>query len=140
MEFTPRFVIEDDDLDLLWRFTAYMELMVRHAKIDYLRRQTHKQREIPTEQSNLDIVAEYDDPSPVSTDEFEFEEDKLAAAFSRLTLLRRQILTLTFVEGLSAQEVSDKLNCSIDYVYQQKHRALKALRDQLMDGGDRNGV
>ena len=139
MEIIPRFVIEDDDLDLLWRFTAYMELLVSHAKVDYLRRQRYNQREILLEQSDMDTVAGYEDPLPISTDEFEFEEDKLAEAFYRLTLLRRQILTLTFVEGLSAQEVADKLNCSVDYVYKQKHRALKALRDQLMDGGEKRG-
>lgn len=139
MEIIPRFVIEDDDLDLLWRFTAYMELLVSHAKIDYLRRQRYKQMEILAEQSDIDMAAKHDDPFPINKNEFEFEEDKLTEAFSKLTLLRRQILTLTFVEGLSALEVADKLNCSADYVYLQKHRALKALRDYLMDGSGRNG-
>ena len=139
MEFLPRFVIEDDDLDLLWRFTAYMELLVNHAKIDYLRKQGYKQKELSFDQSGIEESAGYEDPLPISTDEFDFEEDKLAGAFSKLTLLRRQILTLTFVEGLSAQEVADKLNCSVDYVYLHKHRALKSLRDQLMEGGDKHG-
>ena len=139
MDILPRFVIEDDDLDLLWRFTAYMELLVSHAKIDYLRRQGYKRKEVLLELSDMYEVAGYEDPQPHSRDEFDFEEERLAAAFSKLNLLRRQILTLTFVEGLSAQEVADKLNCSVDYVYLQKHRAIKTLRNQLMEGGGKHG-
>ena len=135
MNITPRFAIEDDDLDLLWRFTAYMELLVSHARIDYLRRQRYKDREIPMGQLAADTSASYEDPLPSSPDEFEFNEERLANAFSKLNSLRRQLLALIFVEGLSAQEVADKLNCSVDYVYLQKHRTLKALRDQLMEEG-----
>ena len=139
MNITPRFVIEDDDLDLLWRFTAYMELLVSHAKIDYLRRQGYKQKEVPYGQFIIDESAGYEDPLPDSPDEFEFTDEKLSDAFSKLNSLRRQILTLIFVDGLSAQEVADKLDCSVDYVYLQKHRTLKKLRDQLMEEGDRDG-
>lgn len=136
MDIEPRFIIEDDDLNLLWRFTAYMELVVGHAKIDYLRRQKHRRWEVSLEQPNRDLPVGYEDPFPISQGEFDFEEERLAAAFSKLTLMRRQILTLIFAEGLSARETADKLNCSVDYVYLQKHRALKALRDKLMEGGD----
>ena len=139
MNITPRFVIKDDDLDLLWRFTAYMELLVSHAKIDYLRRQRYKQREVPYGQLIMDESAGYEDPLPVSPDQFDFSEKKLADAFSKLNSLRRQILTLIFVEGLSAQEVADKLGCSVDHVYLQKHRTLKKLRDQLMEEGGFHG-
>ena len=139
MNIFPRFVIEDDDLDLLWRFTAYIKLLVIHAKIEYLRKQGHLKKEIPSDRLIIDESVGYEDPLPISPDEFDFIEEKLADAFSKLNSLRRQILTLIFVEGLSAQEVADKLNCSVDYVYLQKHRALRKLRDQLMEEGDRCG-
>ena len=139
MNITPRFAIEDDDLDLLWRFTAYMELLVSHARIDYLRRQGYRHREIPMTQLAVDKSAGYEDPLPSSPDGFEFDEERLANAFSNLNSLRRQLLVLLFVEGLSAQEAADKLGCSVDYVYLQKHRTLKALRDQLMEEGGFHG-
>jgi RNA polymerase sigma factor (sigma-70 family) len=141
MDILPRFVIEDDDLDLMWRFTAYMELVVRHARIDYLRRQSFRNREIALEHLPEEDVGAYELPLPAMVDgnEFDFEEARLGTAFSRLNLLRQRILTLIFVEGLSAREVADKLNFSVDYVYLQKHRALKALRDWLMEGGDWRG-
>jgi len=138
MVIQPRFIIEDDDLDLLRRFTAYMEWVVTHAGIDYYRRQAFRERESSLEQYPQDTLS-YEDPLPQSKGEFEFAEDKLSKAFVNLNLLRRRILTLIFVQGLSAQDTADKLGCSVDYVYLQKHRALKALRDQLMDGGDKRG-
>ena len=138
MHIPPRFTIEDDDPDLLGRFTAWMERVVAHAAADYMRRQGYRQREDPFDQIPPEDFS-YEEPLPASKDDFDFAEDKLAEAFSNLTLLRRRILTLTFLEDLPAREVADRLGCSVDYVYLQKHRALKTLRDQLMEGGDRRG-
>lgn len=137
MKILPRFTMEDDDLDLLWQFTAWMEQVVTHAATDYLRRQRYLKSEVSFEQSSLDALS-YETPLPANKSDFDFAESKLANAFSNLNLLRRQILKLTFVDGLLAREAAERLNCSVDYVYLQKYRALKALRDQLM-GGDKNG-
>lgn len=138
MNIPPRFTIEDDNPVLLGQFTDWMEWVVIHAAADFMRRQSNRRREEPLEElSNDDLI--YEDLMPSNKTEFDFAEDKLASAFSKLSLLRRQILALVFVEGLSAQETADKLGCSVDYVYLQKHRALKKLRDQLMEGGGRYG-
>jgi RNA polymerase sigma factor (sigma-70 family) len=133
MYISPLFTVEDDDLDLLRRFTAYMELVVTHARIDFFRRRDNKKQEISLNQLPPDEIPGYEDPLPVSEDGFDFEDDRLSNAFSKLNLLRKQLLTFIFVEGLSARETADRLGCSVDYVYLQKHRALKALRDQLID-------
>jgi len=138
MNIPPRFTIEDDDLKLLGRFTVWMEWVVIHAAADYERRQGYRRREESLEQASTDDLS-YEDPLPSSNTDFDFAEDKLSKAFSRLNLLRRRILTLTFVEGLSAQETADRLGCSVDYIYLHKHRALKALRDYLMEGGGKDG-
>ena len=138
MQISAKFIIEDDNLALLWQFTAWMEQVIARAGIDYRRRQKHRNHESYLEESTQSILS-YEDPLPVNRTEFEFTEDKLSEAFGKLKLLRRQILALTFVEGLSAQETADRLNCSVDYVYLQKHRALKALRDHLIEGGGKRG-
>jgi RNA polymerase sigma factor (sigma-70 family) len=130
----PRFIIEDDAPELLWRFTAYIKKVVGYARLEYLRSLEYRYHEDPIDDSDPDAFA-VEDPLPPGGDEFELEEERLSQAFSTLSLLRRRILTLVFVEGLSAQETAEKLSCSVDYVYKQKNRALKALRDQLMDGG-----
>jgi RNA polymerase sigma factor (sigma-70 family) len=128
---TLRFIIEDDNPELLGRFTAWMTLVVKNARIDYLRRQRYQNHEVsvwPSPESDPLYIEDFS-----TADEFDFTEDKLSAAFARLNETRRKILTLIFVEGLAAQEVADALACSVDYVYKQKHRALKMLRDQIID-------
>jgi len=134
MEIPARFVIEDDDLDLLWKFTAWLKRVAANAAVDYLRKQGFRNQEISLEQAPEDSLS-YDPPLPISKKEFEFVEGPLSKTFSDLNLLRQKILTLTFVEGLTAQETADKLGGSVDvdYVYLQKHRTLKRLRDQLIE-------
>jgi RNA polymerase sigma factor (sigma-70 family) len=139
MNIPPRFVIEDDDVDLLRQFTAWIGRVVHYARLEYLRRLKYAANEVSLEDT-AEYALVYEEPLPVSKGQFEFEDSGLSQAFSELNLHRRRILTLIFAEGLSAQETADKLGCSVDYVYKQKHRALKKLRDQLMDGrGDTSG-
>jgi RNA polymerase sigma factor (sigma-70 family) len=135
---SPRFNIVDDDPDLLRRFTAYIKDVVTYAQKEYERKLEYRTRERPLEHVPPELLS-YDSPLPVEKDGFDFAEDRLSEEFSKLKLLRRQILTLTFVEGLSPQEAADKLNCSVETVYLQKHRALKALREQMVEGGDEDG-
>ena len=138
MKIPPRYVIEDDDMDLLYRFTAWMEAVVDHASADYCRRHKNQKKECSLEQIPESFLS-YEDQPPESSNEFELENDNLSKSFTELNLLRRQILTLAYIEGLSAQEIADRLNYSVDYVYLQKHRALKKLRDQLIEEGDSHG-
>lgn len=138
MIFVPRFVIEDDDPGLLRQFSGFMEAVVTHARIDYCRRQQYRNYESALDNAPPGLLI-YEDPFPKSTDDFTFEDDKITEALSKVNLIRKRILALTFIEGLSAQETADILGCSVDYVYLQKHRTLKALRDQIMDGGGKHG-
>ena len=77
-----------------------------------------------------DDEAFYDDD-----DDFDFEEARLASAFSALPLMRREVLRLLFVEMKEPEEISKILNCSTNYVHLQKSRALKRLRELLTEGG-----
>jgi len=135
MKIDPGFTIEDDDLDLQRQFTAYVREVVKYARYEYFRKLKYHGYEIPLDDAPDDVLI-YEDPPPASNGEFDFTEEKLSKAFSGLKSLRREILTLIFAEGLSAQETADRLGCSVDQVYLQKHRTLKALRDQLMEEGD----
>ena len=133
MDISSPFTIYDDDLELVRRFTAFMELVVIHARVDFLRKQDRNKHEVPLDELLLEEELYYDNTFQRNGNEFDFEEEKLEKAFERLPLLRKNLLTLIFVEGLSVQEVADRLNCPVEYVYQKKHRTLNALRDQLMD-------
>jgi len=138
MYIKPRFVIEDDDMDLLWIFTAYVSKVVRYAKLEYLRNQKHYVSETPLDLLPPEMLS-YEDSYLSQKDAFVFEDDALTNAFNKLGSLRQEILICVFLEGLSAQETADRLGCSVENVYLHKHRALKKLRDQLMEGGDQNG-
>ena len=66
---------------------------------------------------------------------FDFEEESLGAAFSRLSAVKREIITMLFLLDMTPHEIADKLGCTVQYVYKQKSLALKRLRD-LLKGGD----
>lgn len=70
--------------------------------------------------------------------EFEFEEERLAETFSKLPLMRKRILTMLFVENISPDEISKKLNCSPQYIYNQRYKALRALRNELDKDGEQS--
>jgi len=125
-----------NDDDLRNRFTAYMQKVVYHAKVDYIRRrkaQRSSSEVVPAEATALSY--EQDFHSAADAD-FDFEEQRLADSFAALPLMRRQILKLLFVQGLTAMEVAEELGCSLDYVYTNKRRALQKLREQMREGGE----
>ena len=131
----------DDATDdaLIARFTAFMVKVVSNAKIEYIRRQRHWKWEIPMDHLPMQEESPFTSErwqNGASENEFDFAEERISNAFSSLPALRRRILELSFIESLPAQEIADELGCSIKYVYDQKHIALKKLRDILMKGAN----
>lgn len=113
------------------RFTVWMELTLKNARNQYYRKQEPKFTTISIEELPIELQADPVNPYTKiehSADAFEFEEEKLAKAFYKLPLMRREVLRLLFVRELSPEEIAHTLNCSVDYVYKQKYRALKKLR------------
>ena len=123
--------------ELRARFTAFLQIMVKRAKLDYLAKTKNRPKIVSLEELP-DIV----DPKSEITfsgeqKDFEFEEERLAQAFATLPLMRRTVLKLLFVDELSPQEIAAKLHCSVGHVYNQRSLALKRLR-LLLNGGDDN--
>lgn len=128
----------DERDELRARFTSWLDVVVYRAKLKYLKK---KDGEIET--VSLDSLAEYQLPmtnSPLeineSKDAFDFEEERLAAAFAQLPLKRQQILTMLFVQDRKPEEIARLLNCSQQHVYDQRYQALKKLRLALTEEGD----
>ena len=71
--------------------------------------------------------------------DFNFEEERLATAYAELPLMRQQILKLLYVDELTVGEIAKRLNCSAQYVSDQKQKGLKHLRKKMSEGGDENG-
>lgn len=131
------YIFDDSEHELIAQFTAFMASVVRSAKIDYIRRQRHWNREISMDELP-EAPVDLQWFEPLSETGFDFEEERLSRAFSELPVLRQRILEMAFVERLSAQKIAQRLNCSVKYIYNQKHAALKKLRDVLLKGGDEN--
>ena len=129
--------------ELRARFTAWLDTLIRRAKLDYLRKY-----HIPIEIISLEELRE--ENMPISEDvwmrkmlfeedDFCFEEERLAKAYAELPLLRKQILKLMYVDELEVKEIARLLNCSAQYVSNQKQKGLKHLRKCMTEGGEKNG-
>jgi len=139
MNTNPQYSFDAADGELIAQFMGFMVKVVKSARIDYIRRQRHWNREIP-----MDKLPIPPDPPPeserwldvVPQGSFNFAEERISKALSDLPILRQRILELSFIENLPAQEIAEILGCSIKYVYNQKHAALKKLRNILLNGSE----
>ena len=129
--------------ELRARFTAWLDTLIRRAKLDYLRKY-----HIPLEIISLEEL--HEENMPISEDvwmrkmlfeedDFCFEEERLAKAYAELPLLRKQILKLMYVDELEVKEIAKLLNCSAQYVSNQKQKGLKHLRKCMTEGGEKHG-
>ena len=85
------------DDDLRNQFTAYMQKVVYHAKVDYIRRKK-AQRPIPELRLHEAAEPSYEqDFSLVSEPDFDFEEQRLANHVTSLPLIRRKQQAAAFL-------------------------------------------
>lgn len=126
----------EDDL-LRARFTMWLNTTLIHARQRFLEKNTQKLILVPLDEALDESLADPKDcfiSVESSQEAFDFEEEKLAQAFSELPLMRREVLRLLFVEELTPSEIAKQLHCSLNYVHKQKSRALQKLRAALLEG------
>ena len=120
--------------ELRARFTVWLETLVYRARTKYLRKMEGQVKLIPVEELPEEML-EWQEPEflEVSMDkkDFDFEEEKLARAFSELPLMKKEILRLLFVEEKSPAEIARQLNCSVQHVYNQRSEAVRKMRETL---------
>ena len=123
------------------KFTRWLETVIKRARIDYLRKyEDHPEiisyEDIPEAERIAPSLEDQWDYGGRSQTPYDFEEERLAKAFMELPLKRRQVMELLFLEGMSEAETARRLNCSLQYVRNQRCIALKKLRSRLTEGGD----
>ena len=121
------------------RFTNWIEKLIKNAKIDYIRQQNKAEPEFVSIDELFEdeqLIGARDVDISEDKDSFDFQEERLAEAFYKLPLMKRKILELLFIECIKPEEIASRLNCSPQYVYNQKFLALKQLRKKLDKGGD----
>lgn len=114
------------------RFTAWMKVVVKRAKIDYIRRQNRHITTVPIDLIAEDeICLESDCNLIIDTDNFTFSDENVILAFSTLSLMRQKILTLLFVQGKTVEQIAEIFGCSTKHIFNEKSIALKQLRECL---------
>lgn len=122
--------------ELRGRFTRFMEVMVKRARLNYLEKMRRQLITVSLDEVPETLLADNTAfPTDVSGD-FDFEEERLANAFSQLPLMRQRILMMLFAEELTPKEIARRMNCSVNHVYNQRSLAIKRLRQLLEEGGE----
>lgn len=124
------------DDDIRWIFTRFIDRVAYRARLDYLEYVGRRRIELPfnaLEENMVDLNAE---KVLYANDGLHFEYTYLEKAFEGLTVVQRQILSMTFSDRLPAFEIAARLNKNIQFVYKQKHYALKRLKEAIGEEDD----
>ena len=122
---------ETNKNEVVYMFTAWLEKLLHYAKLDYIRKEREKFYII-----SLDVLPEQYlscEPS-VKSGRMYFENEMLEDAFLSLTELRRKVIYMYFIEGLTSVEIAKLLNIKSENVRKIKERALSKLRNILLSG------
>lgn len=119
--------------ELCCQFTAWMKVVVKRAKIDYLRWQKRHSNEVSIEDEQLIGKLIYE---PINDEEsienkFEFNNARLSRLFSKLSNRKRKILEMFFVYKMEPEDIAKELQCSLQNVYNMRSLALKELKNKL---------
>ena len=123
-------------------FTAWLTTLIRRARLDYLRKTRERIETLSFDELPENLLLQSNDdqiPCSLTEDDFDFEEEWLAKAYAEMPLMQKEILRLLFVEEMKPEFIAKKLNCSPQYVYNQRFKALQKFRQALSEGGDENG-
>jgi RNA polymerase sigma-70 factor (ECF subfamily) len=116
------------------KFSTWMYQIARNLHIDHLR---SRHPEMPID----DLYEEKPctQAGPAEKAESLQEADLLARALERLPLRKREVLLLSRFQNLKYGEIASLLECSVESVKVQVHRALKDLRGHYLElqGGTR---
>ena len=125
--------MKKDDHDLFYRFTAWMKLVVKRAKIDYIRRNKYRQSECTIEDETLKNTLHYEQNFGESStiNNFDFDNNMLRNAFVKLSPQRQRVLIMLFIKNMSVEEIADELKCDVRNVINLRYYALRDLRNML---------
>ncbi len=119
--------------ELRYRFTAWMQVVVKRAKIDYLRRMKAQPIEVSIEHENVRRRLSYEPTEYIDEVDgnFVFENSCLEALYKKLSPGRRRILELLYIHNYAPEEVAEILHCCVRNVYNQRSLILKELREKM---------
>lgn len=121
------------------KFTAWMQVVVKRAKIDYIRSLKRHYNEVSIDDEKVLDKLRFEPISEIAIDDgFEFDNKLLAKLFMKLAPQKRKVLELLFVHKMPAEEVAAELQCSLQHVYNLRSLGLKELKCKLNKGELKN--
>ncbi len=109
---------------------AYLYQVAHHWITDYYRRQPP-----PTYSLDETLASNLSDPAQAALENIAREE--VRAALMRLTPEQREVVVLRFLEGWDNAEVAALLDKPVGAIKALQHRALDALRRQVLPGTEK---
>ncbi|MGE5072092.1 MAG: RNA polymerase sigma factor [Anaerolineae bacterium] len=110
---------------------AYLYQVAHHWITDYYRRQPP-----PTYSLDETLVSDLSNPAQTAVDNIEREQ--VRAALMRLTPEQREVVVLKYLESWENEEVATLLGKPVGAIKALQHRALAALRRQLLPGTEKS--
>ena len=115
------------------KFTAWMKVLVKRARLDYLRKKYIQSREIFFEDLEgwdtryvLKQLLIFSEPSIDL-----FENEDILEVYKQLSDTQRSIIYRFYVREQTIVEISAYTGWSVNYIYNQKCLAIKKFRERL---------
>ncbi|MBB6455278.1 RNA polymerase sigma-70 factor (ECF subfamily) [Salirhabdus euzebyi] len=112
--------------------------IARHVAIDHFRKQKRKRKRIADSfdwQENGDMFRD----EGKLPDEITIQNEDVKHMYNCLnkcTIDQQSVLILRYIQSLSIQETADILDWSVSKVKTTQHRAMKALKDFMLENGE----
>lgn len=123
--------------DIEIKFTAWLKVLVKRARLDYVRRKQHLKREIffddLGEQDIRYII--FNNPTKFKEAFETFENKDLSEIYEQLTDTQRSVLYRIFVCEETTTEIALSTGWSVQYIYNQKYLAIKKFREFFKGNG-----
>lgn len=116
-----KFPPEGEGLVLTAQLRSLLYPVAKHLTLSSLRQRTR-----------IDDSDEFDPdrlPAPGGTDPAERDPARLSAALARLSVERREVVLLRFVDDMSLQDIADTLSIPLGTVKSRLHLAVRELRE-----------
>ena len=116
-----KFPPEGEGLVLTAQLRSLLYPVAKHLTLSSLRQRTR-----------IDDSEEFDPdrlPAPGGTDPAERDPARLSAALARLSVERREVVLLRFVDDMSLQDIADTLSIPLGTVKSRLHLAIRELRE-----------
>lgn len=117
---------------------AYLYISVRNSALNYLR---VAKKEDPLKKKLQEEIPTIEDPAIIKKYEFEYLRRLIDIALSKLKLEKQceSVIRLT-MKNLEPAEIAKTLNISMNQVYTQKSKGLKALKMFMEENGDKYDI